>query len=157
MENCRVHVSSISAWVRVGGRRRRRRVCDEGGKKEKRKKEERKRGKKARHGKSDKEEPMDGDRVKEREETRKRAWKKEWKEREREEERRRTGDEGENLRGGATRRKCCPARKNGYSFSNVPDAHAHFPAERMVRGWWRRRGREMGKRRGRTKRVAAEV
>lgn len=48
---------------------------------------------------------------------------------------------------GPTRRKCCPARKNGYSFSNVPDAHAHFPAERMVRG---RRGRE-GDRGGRTK------
>ena len=42
--------------------------------------------------------------------------------------------------GGPTRRKCCPVRKNGYSFSNVPDAHAHFPAERMVRG---RRGREV--------------
>ena len=46
------------------------------------------------------------------------------------------GDE-ENLRAarrGDARRKCCPVRKNGYSFSNVPDAHAHFPAERMVRG-----------------------
>lgn len=36
----------------------------------------------------------------------------------------------------ATRSECCPARKNGYSFSNVSDAHARFPAKRMagVRG-----------------------
>lgn len=32
----------------------------------------------------------------------------------------------------ATRSECCPARKNGYSFSNVPDAHARFPAKRMA-------------------------
>lgn len=53
-------------------------------------------------------------------------------------------DEGETRRicvAGAARCKCCPARKNGYSFSNVPDAHAHFPAERMVRGWRRGEGR----------------
>lgn len=127
-----------------------------GGEKRKKKKRRKKKRKKARDGKSDKEEPMDGDRVKESEGTRKRAWKKEWKERER-----RNDDERETRERiyAAGRRGASVVRKNGYSFSNVPDAHAHFPAERMVRGWWRRRwrGREMGKRRGRTKRVAAEV
>lgn len=56
-----------------------------GGEKRKKKKRRKKKRKKARDGKSDKEEPMDGDRgrVKESEGTRKRAWKKEWKERER--------------------------------------------------------------------------
>lgn len=46
------------------------------------------------------------------------------------------GDE-ENLQdAGDAESECCPARKNGYSFSNVPDAHARFPAKRMagVRG-----------------------
>lgn len=66
MENCRVHVSSISAWVRVG-RWRRRRVCDEGGGEEKKKEKRKKERKKARDGKTDKEEPMDGDRARKRE------------------------------------------------------------------------------------------
>lgn len=59
--------------------------CATRGEKRKKKKRRKKKRKKARHGKSDKEEPMDGDRgrVKESEGTRKRAWKKEWKERER--------------------------------------------------------------------------
>lgn len=45
---------------------------------------------------------------------------------------RRLGDE-ENLQdAGNAESVCCPARKNGYSFSNVPDAHARFPAKRMA-------------------------
>lgn len=47
----------------------------------------------------------------------------------------------------ATRSECCPARKNGYSFSNVPDAHARFPAKRMAgvrSGGERVRGRGVG-------------
>lgn len=48
----------------------------------------------------------------------------------------------------ATRSECCPARKNGYSFSNVPDAHARFPAKRMaeVRVGRGRGRRQQGKR-----------
>lgn len=57
--------------------------CATRGEKRKKKKRRKKKRKKARDGKSDKEEPMDGDRVKESEGTRTRAWKKEWKERER--------------------------------------------------------------------------
>lgn len=68
-------------------------------------------------------------------------------ERERERLRREDGVRGRMVggggHGGRTRRicrtrgrraesECCPARKNGYSFSNVPDAHARFPAKRMA-------------------------
>lgn len=49
-----------------------------------------------------------------------------WRSRERTRRRRRI------CRTRATRSECCPARKNGYSFSNVPDAHARFPAKRIA-------------------------